>query len=328
MAITPETLKLSADARKKLLAITDAHYLSLVTAWVATWDDLGPELEASLNDVFLSAKDGKGRRTDIARNKRLAATLQLANQRLQELADSVGVTVGPDLPTVAVDGHTAQASMIGSQLPAAQVNIVMDKFTAAPIDAMVARTLTQIHKDTRPLAADVVRMMESEHVRGISLGNNPRKTGQRIVKAAEGRFNGGLTRAADDSQERVDPGPCLDGCDGKVRAIAGARWGRCTECRERFEAAMQKQWMISEAWHVTAPLPQVVRALHALQIYVTPKDAENWASHRKLIACIADDGTKTYQLKQVHAVHQAMEAKRAATKERAAARAALKKAAA
>lgn len=195
MAITPETLKLSAEARKKLLAISDAHYLALVTAWVAAWDDLAPELETAMADVFLSAKDGKVPRGAVARNARLAAALQLARQRLVELADSVGVTVGPDLPTVAVDGRTAQANMIASQLPAAQVNIIMDKFTAAPIDAMVARTLTQIHKDTRPLADDVVRMMKSELVRGISLGNNPRKTGQRIIKRAEGRFNGGMARA-------------------------------------------------------------------------------------------------------------------------------------
>lgn len=86
--------------------------------------------------------------------------------------------------------------------------------------------------------------------------------------------------------------------------------------------------MISEVWHVTAPLPQILRALHSLQVFVAPKDAENWASRRKLIACIADNGAKTYQLKQVYTVHQSMTAKRDTTKKRAAARAALKKEAA
>jgi hypothetical protein len=83
--------------------------------------------------------------------------------------------------------------------------------------------------------------------------------------------------------------------------------------------------MISEAWHVTAPLPQIVPAPHSMQVFITPKDPENWASHRKLIACIKDDGAKTYQLKQVHAAHHAMAAKRATAMERAEARTALKK---
>ncbi|GAA5229251.1 hypothetical protein GCM10025779_00640 [Arthrobacter cryoconiti] len=127
--------------------------------------------------------------------------------------------------------------------------------------------------------------------------------------------------ATDRSLERISLGHHSTECPGKVRAIAGARWGRCTECRERFEAATQHQWMISEAWHVTAPLPHIIRALRTLHVFVKPKDAENWAARHKLISCISDDGAKTYQLKQVYDVHQTMVAKR----ERVAAQTKLKK---
>lgn len=122
--------------------------------------------------------------------------------------------------------------------------------------------------------------------------------------------NNDCREATDRSLERIDLGPHSTECAGKVRAIAGARWGRCTECREQFNTAQQHQWMISEAWHVTAPLPHIIRALRTLHIFVKPKDAENWASRRKLISCIDDDGAKTYQLKQVYDVHQLMVAKR------------------
>lgn len=127
-----------------------------------------------------------------------------------------------------------------------------------------------------------------------------------------------IAMAADHSQERVDPVPCPDYCGGTLRAIAGAKWATCTECRKRFDTAEQNQWMNSEAWNVTAPLPQIVRALHSMQVFSAPKDAKNWASRRKLFAGIADDGTKTYQLKQRPAVHQAIVAKRARTKAAAA----------
>lgn len=126
--------------------------------------------------------------------------------------------------------------------------------------------------------------------------------------------------ATDRSLERISLGHHSTDCDGKVRAIAGARWGRCTECREQFKASEQHQWMISEAWHVTAPLPHIIRALRTLQIFVTPKDAENWVARRKLIACVNEDGDKTYQLKQVYSVHQTMAAKREAAATRAAER--------
>lgn len=123
--------------------------------------------------------------------------------------------------------------------------------------------------------------------------------------------------ATDRSLERISLGHHSTDCAGKVRAIAGARWGRCTECREQFHTQQQHQWMISEAWHVTAPLPHIIRALRTLHVFVSPKDAENWAARRKLISCIDDTGTKTYQLKQVYDVHQVMAAKREATRQRA-----------
>lgn len=126
--------------------------------------------------------------------------------------------------------------------------------------------------------------------------------------------------ATDRSLERISLGHHSTDCDGKVRAIAGARYGRCTECRERYNVSEQHQWMISEAWHVTAPLPHIIRALRTLHIFVKPKDAENWVARRKLIACITDDGNKTYQLKQVYATHMAMVAKREAAEARKAAK--------
>lgn len=130
----------------------------------------------------------------------------------------------------------------------------------------------------------------------------------------------GCREATDRSLERIDLGHHSTECDGKVRAIAGARWGRCTECREEFNTQQQHQWMISEAWHVTAPLPHIIRALRTLHIFVKPKDAENWVARRKLIACVTDDGAKTYQLKQVFTVHQTMVAKREAAEARRAAK--------
>lgn len=124
--------------------------------------------------------------------------------------------------------------------------------------------------------------------------------------------------ASDRAAERINLGPCPTLCTGRVKAAAGSRWGRCTDCRVQFDTNEQHQWMIGEAWHVAAPLPHIIRALRTLHVFVSPKAAEHWAARRKLIACVDDDGSKTYQLKQVYTVHKAMEAKRERAKEKTA----------
>lgn len=159
MAITPETLRLSADAKDALLRLSDAHLNALVAAWVAVWNQIGPELEVALLELAATAKDGMVSRRDVARSSRLATTLELATQRLEELADGVGELVGKDLSDIAKDGRAAQTAMIKSQLPAAHLNVVTDQLTVAPIDAMVARTLERIHKNIRPMADDVIKTM-------------------------------------------------------------------------------------------------------------------------------------------------------------------------
>ncbi|MFW0774509.1 phage minor head protein [Paenarthrobacter nitroguajacolicus] len=195
MTITPETLRLSDQAKAALIRISDQHLNSLVAAWVGVWDELGPEFETAILELALVATDGSISRGALARSRRLATTLELATQRLEELANMIGETVGPDLAAIAEDGRASQIAMIQSQLPAGQISIVTDRLNPRSIDAMVNRTLERIHKDSRPLPADVVRLMKSELIRGIALGDNPRKTAQRIVRRSERRFNGGLTRA-------------------------------------------------------------------------------------------------------------------------------------
>lgn len=198
MAINQETLRLSEESRAALLQISDGHLNQLVAAWVTHWDELAVELDQSLSALMLGARDGRVSYAAVSKSKRLASALTLAYQRVTELADSVGVIVGEDLPELVRQAYAGQVAMIDSQLPAGQTRVTvkgLDKLTTASVDAMVGRSLGQIHKYTRPLADDVVAGMKSELIRGIAVGDNPRRTAQRIVKRAEGRFNGGLTRA-------------------------------------------------------------------------------------------------------------------------------------
>lgn len=197
MAVTPETLRILAAAKNDLQRITDDHTKEIVGAWVNVWDELQSEFEASLVELTLSSKDGYISRAAAGKNERLAKTLDLARQRIIELSDGIEPIAAAGLPEVTRLAYAAQAAAIGSQLPPAlsAVRTTPDNASADALDHIVKRSLGQIHNDSRPLAADVERVMKRELIRGIAVGDNPRRTAARILKQTESRFNGGLTRA-------------------------------------------------------------------------------------------------------------------------------------
>jgi hypothetical protein len=76
----------------------------------------------------------------------------------------------------------------------------------------------------------------------------------------------GAVQATDRAADKISLGRCqtiIEGirCPDTVKAIAGHTTGRCRTCGTSVDVHEYQQWMISEAWHVQAPLPAVLRAL-------------------------------------------------------------------
>ena len=197
MAVTQATLQEVAALRRRLTSLTDAQTRALTQAWAEAWDVLLPEFELALTDLLAGAVDGKVTRAMAARNIRLTGALRLAREYLDVLAPQAENIIAQDLTTVMLEAVEGHAAVVQTQLPPGQAGAAVS-FTRVPeaaLTAMVERTTQQIHKATRPLPAHVERIMKRALVRGISVGDNPRKTAARIVKESEGLFNGGLTRA-------------------------------------------------------------------------------------------------------------------------------------
>lgn len=197
MAVNAATLSAVEELRRQLLNMTDVQTLALTQAWVNAWDELLPEFEDAVDDLLSRAKDGRVTRTAAARSVRLRGALEAAREYLEALAPEAADIITRDVPALlsgAVEGH---ARLVQTQLPpgAAGAGITFARVPEEALAAMVARTTETIHSLTRPLPADVVRQMKKNLVRGIAVGDNPRTTAARIVREAEGRFNGGLTRA-------------------------------------------------------------------------------------------------------------------------------------
>lgn len=197
MAVTAETLRIVADLRTRLEGMADVQTLALTRAWVDAWDVLAPEFQTALVELMAQAKDGTVSRSVVAKNIRLRDALRATRGMLDTLAAQAGSVVVNDVGAAVLDAVDGHAALVGSQLPAnaATVGVSFTRISPDALAAIVERTTAQVHSATLPLPSAVERTMKQELIRGIAVGDNPRRTAARILDKAEGRFNGGLTRA-------------------------------------------------------------------------------------------------------------------------------------
>jgi len=196
MAATAQTLRLQTQLNAQLALITDAQTRDLVAAWVDAWDEVAPDLTAALVEQLVAGQ--RLTRTQLLRSLRLRNALTVIRDQLQTLAGAAGVRIIDDLQEIIDTAGGAQASIIDSQLPAGSRLIPADSWTRVDADqlaAIVRRTTEQITSTLRPMPAEQYQILRRELIRGVAAGANPRATAARIVARAEGRFNGGLTRA-------------------------------------------------------------------------------------------------------------------------------------
>lgn len=195
MAVTDETLRAAADARRQLRQLTDKQAVALAQAWVDAWDTLAPMFAEAVSELVSHGE--RVPRAVAARNVKLKAALEQARATLDEIIPFTDATVTNDLMTAVLDAVSSHQAMVGTQLPPNTAGLTLNVNAPAPdaLNAIVARTTEQIHAATKPLAAWTVRKMKQELVKGIVVGQNPQKVARNLLKATEGQFNGGLARA-------------------------------------------------------------------------------------------------------------------------------------
>ncbi|XAZ30664.1 hypothetical protein AAHB34_16085 [Paenarthrobacter ureafaciens] len=181
MAITQETLRIVADLRARLERMTDAQTLALTRAWVEAWDALAPEFQTAMVELMAQASNGAVSRSVVAKNIRLRNALQSARAMLDSLAAQTNTVVVNDVGIAVLDALDTHSALVTSQLPpnAASVGVSFTRMSPEALAAIVERTTQQIHSSTRPLPADVERIMKRELIRGITVGYNPTRTAAR-----------------------------------------------------------------------------------------------------------------------------------------------------
>lgn len=197
MAHTARTSLLVERVRADLKLVTDQQTRDLVSAWANAWNEVAPDLNAVLVNMLVAGENVT--RAELMRSERLSKVLVVIADHLEQLTTDARVRIIGDLRRVIDIAGGAQASIIDSQLPTGGQHLVdLAEWThvdARSVEAIVKRSTQQITSRMRPLSREAQRAVRAELVRGYAAGQNPRRTAARIVDRAQGKFNGGLTRA-------------------------------------------------------------------------------------------------------------------------------------
>lgn len=195
---TKEQLAVEAALDLLLLENLSAVERQTVERWGAAWEGVKGELEAALIDLAASNAGGRVTRTQILQSVRLQAALEAMGQALESIVNETSITTGTLLEAAVAEASSAGVQMISAGLTGATRATLRDSLTEASpeqISAIVARSQQQITKRTYYLADEATKAIKAQLVKGIAVGENPRRAASLAYRGIEDQWNGGLARA-------------------------------------------------------------------------------------------------------------------------------------
>lgn len=201
MAINDETLRLAKAMRITIDAEVDATTRTVVRAWARAWDEIRATWAEALMDLAAAAQNGQWpSRMDIVRAERAQAALLAATDAIGDLAEQTGVHVTDAVGRVVNMTPEWQAQLLASQMPpeaGTRADLVtrFDRMDPLTLSRITERTAQQITAATYRLSVSAQDAIRRTLIRGVVVGDNPRKAAREMLRRTEGAFNGGLTRA-------------------------------------------------------------------------------------------------------------------------------------
>ena len=170
----------------------------ILEAWSRAWDALRPEVEAALLALAAENVGGRVTRSAVLRDARLQAALEAVYGSLDDLASRTPGLAGTILAgtvAAAADGHRdiVRAGLNGTLRSELRSSVV--GADPGQIAAILERSTRQITSRNRALAAEAQASIRQQIVRGVVVGENPRRAASLAVRGIEDQWNGGLARA-------------------------------------------------------------------------------------------------------------------------------------
>lgn len=195
MAVTDETLLVAAATRARLNDATLAVEVELTRAWVNAWDSLSADLQETVENIL--ARTAKGERVPrylLTRDERLRQALAQVHDTILTLVAAVNDTTVERVRSTIVTASDDTRQVLTTQAPPGQALPFVQPDPDA-LDAIIARSGERIVALSKGLPENVMRVVRSNLMRGITVGDNPRTVAARMVRQAGTGFDGGLARA-------------------------------------------------------------------------------------------------------------------------------------
>ncbi|WP_152185343.1 phage minor head protein [Segeticoccus rhizosphaerae] len=197
MAVNRRTLRLIAGMRLSIDTTVDKAVTDLIAAWGTAWNEVAGEWQDALADLVAASTDGKWpSRTQIRRADRARRALAVTRDSLDQLTKDFGVRVVQDLTPLADDAAQWEARLIHSQMPRGAADVAaFDRIDQRALEAVVERAAGRVTSLAKPLSRQAEAAMKSTLIRGVAVGDNPRKAASTMLRRVQGQFEGGRNRA-------------------------------------------------------------------------------------------------------------------------------------
>lgn len=191
-----EQLQIEAAVDLLLAETLDGHQRELIGAWGAAWDAVSGDFEDALMELAAENAGGNITRTTMLRSRRLQDALAALLATLNDLAVEGATAAGGLARSIIEDSATATGAMLTAALPAtAEVRAQISGANPAQIRAIMERTTQTMHKQAYTLSREAETAIKTQILKGITVGDNPRKAARDAVRGIEDLWNGGLARA-------------------------------------------------------------------------------------------------------------------------------------
>lgn len=198
MTVNRDVLRVDEELDRLLLEELSAHEAALVAAFADVLRVTRAEAEAIAAAMVEAAADGRSVSGLLVRDARVREGLSAIREAIGRAVETTLARVPVEVSDTARRSAEGARDMITAQMGGTLRSELRSSVVAASPDQIaeiVARSTDRIVSQSMPLGADAERIMRREIRRGVAVGENPRQTARRMVRALEDASDLQLSRA-------------------------------------------------------------------------------------------------------------------------------------
>lgn len=198
MTINRDVNRIDEELDRLLLTNLSSHEAVLVAAFADVLRVTRQEAEAIAVTMVDAAEGGRSVSGLLVRDARVREGLTAIREAIERAVETTFARVPVEVSDTARRSAEGTRDMVQAQLTGTLRSELRSSVVAASPDqiaAIVERSTQRIVAQSRPLGAAAEAVMRREIRRGVAVGENPRQTARRMVRALEDASDLSLSRA-------------------------------------------------------------------------------------------------------------------------------------